>query len=138
VQSIIPQHTAGVRGRSRNKHQALLSGLLYCESCATPMVYSYSTKKGRKYPYYLCLNAQRKGWAVCPAKSLPALTIEESILGRIRERSPGVFETAAWEQMDRAQQVQAIQAIVKRIGYDGVAKQVSIRFQPALGAEAQA
>jgi site-specific DNA recombinase len=138
VQSILPPHTAGARGRSRNKHLALLGGLLYCESCATRMVYSYSTKNGRKYSYYVCLNAQRKGWAVCPAKSLPALTIEESILGRIRERSPGVFETAAWEQMDRAQQVQAIQAVIERVSYDGNSRQISIRFHPAAGPEAQA
>jgi len=36
--------------------------------------------------------------------------------------------------MDRARQVAAIQAIVERIGYDGSARQVSIRFH----AEAQA
>ncbi len=138
VQSLIPQHTAGARGKSRNKHLALLGGLLYCESCATRMVYSYSMKNGRKYPYYLCLNAQRKGWAVCPAKSLPTRTIEQSVLGRIRERSPGVFETAAWELMDRTQQVHAIQSIVERVGYDGVAKRVSIRFHAAAGPEAQA
>jgi len=75
---------------------------------------------------------------VCPAKSLSARTIEESILGRIRERSPGVLETAVWEQMNRAQQVQAIQAIVERVGYDGTAQQISIRFHPAVGPEAQA
>jgi site-specific DNA recombinase len=92
VQNIIPHHTAGARGRSRNKHLALLSGLLHCESCATRMVYSYSMKNGRKYPYYVCLNAQRKGWAVCPAKSLPARAIEQSVLGRVREGSPGIFE----------------------------------------------
>jgi hypothetical protein len=39
------------------------------------MVYSYSEKNGRKYPYYVCLNAQRKGWAVCPGKSLPVMAL---------------------------------------------------------------
>jgi site-specific DNA recombinase len=138
VQNMIPPHATGAGGRSRNKHLALLSGLLYCESCATRMVYSYSMKHDRKYPYYLCLNAQRKGWAVCPAKSLPARAIEQSVLGRIREASPGVFETAVWEQLDRAQQVLAIQTMVERVGYDGTAQQISIRFHPAVGPEAQA
>ncbi len=84
--------------------------------------------------YYLCLNAQRKGWAVCPAKSLPAQAIEESVLGRIREGHQGIFEPAEWDQLDRAQQVEAMQSTVARIGYDGTARQVSIRFH----AEAQA
>jgi hypothetical protein len=32
--------------------------------------------------------------------------------------------------MDRTRQVEAIQAIVERIGYDGTARQVTIRFHP--------
>ena len=138
TQSLMTQRPALVSGRSRNKHLALLSGLLYCESCATRMVYSYSGKGDRKYPYYLCLNAQRKGWAVCPAKSLPARAIEESVLERIREGPPGIFEPAVWEQMDRALRVQAIQAIVERVGYDGTAQKISIRFLAAAGPEVRA
>ncbi len=42
-----------MRERGLPTHQ-----LLYCESCATRMVYSYAGKNDRKYPYYLCLNAQ--------------------------------------------------------------------------------
>ena len=133
VQATMATGLAITRGRARNKHLALLNGLLFCESCATRMVYTYAMKNGRKYPYYLCLNAQRKGWAVCPAKSLPAQAIEESVLGRIRERHPGVFEPAEWEQLDRARQVEEMQSTVERIGYDGAARQISIRFQ----AEAQ-
>jgi hypothetical protein len=128
VQSLIARPASFARGRSRNKHMALLSGLLYCDSCATRMVYSYSGKGDRKYPYYVCLNAQRKGWAVCPGKSLPARAIEESVLGRIREAQHGVLDPVEWLQMDRAGQVEAIQAIVARVGYDGIAHQISIRF----------
>ena len=92
------------------------------------MVYSYSGKKDRWYPYYVCLNAQRKGWAVCPGKSLPAGAIEESVLARIREAQGGILDSSEWEHMDRSRQVEVIQAIVERIGYDGTARQVSIRF----------
>jgi site-specific DNA recombinase len=99
VQSLIPHPAAFPRG-SRNKHLALLGGLLYCESCATRMVYSHAKKNDRKYPYYVCLNAQRTGWAVCPSKSLPARAIEESVLKRLREAQPALFGAAEWEQMD--------------------------------------
>jgi hypothetical protein len=34
-----------------------------CDCCALRMTYSYSKKKDRQYPYYVCLNAQRKGWS---------------------------------------------------------------------------
>jgi site-specific DNA recombinase len=136
VQNLMTHRVAVARGKSRNKHLALLSGLLFCESCATPMVYSYSGNNDRRYPYYVCLNAQRTGWAVCPAKSLPARGIEESVLGRIREADRGILDPAEWEQMDRVRQVETIQGIVERIGYDGDARQVSIRFHPTMIAAA--
>jgi site-specific DNA recombinase len=135
VQTLITHPATFARGRARNKHLALLSGLLYCEACATRMVYSYSGKSDRRYPYYVCLNAQRKGWAACPSKSLPARAIEESVLGRIREAHPGTFDPAEWEQMERTRQVEAIQAIVERVGFDGAAREVSIRFHAAAGEE---
>jgi site-specific DNA recombinase len=130
VQTLIAQRPTFARGRARNKHLALLNGLLYCESCGTRMVYTYAKANGHKYPYYLCLNAQRKGWAACPVKSLPAQAVEESVLGRIREAQRGILDSADWEQIDRPLQVEAIQAIVERIGYDGVSQQMSIRFHP--------
>jgi site-specific DNA recombinase len=128
VQSLL-KDTTFPRGKGRNKHLALLNGLLYCEACAARMVYSYASKNGRKYPYYLCMNAQRKGWAVCPANSLPAQALEDSVLGQIRQAHRGTLALATWEQMDRAGQVDVIQAIIERVGYDGVARQVSIQFR---------
>ena len=127
VQSLVTHRSTFALGRARNKHKALLSGLLYCESCGTRMVYSYSGTSDRKYPYYVCLNAQRKGWAVCPSKSLPARQIEDSVIAQIRlkQHSP-----ADWERMDPVERVAEIQTLVERISFDGVTRQVSIRFHP--------
>jgi len=65
VQSLIPQ-PALARGRLRSQHQALLSGLLHCECCAAPMVYSYAAKGDRKYPYYERRSGRRPGSALRP------------------------------------------------------------------------
>ena len=137
VQTLLSSSTAFPHGRARNKHLALLNGLLYCEACKARMVYSYAAKNGRKYPYYVCLNAQRKGWAVCPAKSLPAQALEDSVLGQIRQAQRGTLELSAWERMDRTGQVEAMRAIVERIGYDGATRQISIRFQPVASKDAK-
>jgi site-specific DNA recombinase len=131
VQNLITHRTTFERVGSRNKHLALLNGLLHCESCGTRMVYTYSGTNDRKYPYYVCLNAHRKGWEACPGKSLPARAIEESVLKRLREAQPAQFGASEWEHADRKQQVETIQTFVERVGYDGAAKQISIRFHPA-------
>jgi len=65
VQDLITHSAAVARGRLRNKHMALLSGLLFCESCATPMGYAYSAKNGCKYPYSY---ARRCRPRACPCK----------------------------------------------------------------------
>jgi site-specific DNA recombinase len=129
VQGLIARPAAFPHARPRNKHLALLGGLLYCESCTTRMVYSHAGKNDRKYPYYVCLNAQRKGWAVCPSKSLPARAIEESVLKRLREGQPARFGASEWENMDRHRQVETMQLLVERVGYDGAARKISIRFR---------
>jgi site-specific DNA recombinase len=127
------------QGRSRNKHMALLNGLLHCEACAAPMVYSYAMKKDRKYPYYICRHAQLHGWAACPSKSLSASAIEESVLERLRKEQGGMLDPAEWEKLDRTRQIAKLQAVVERIGYDGRKRQISIRFQqPETVVEARA
>jgi len=117
------------RGGLRNKHWALLSGLLYCTSCQARMVYSYATKQGRKYPYYVCLNAQRKGWAACPSKSLPATAIEASVIGQIRQSRPEFYGEREWREMERSRQVEVIGASVARIDFDGVTRRITIQFR---------
>ena len=69
---------------SRNKHGALLKGLLYCTPCQTPMTHTYTTKKNKRYRYYVCTNAQKEGWDQCPTKSLPAGEIENFVVDRIK------------------------------------------------------
>jgi site-specific DNA recombinase len=128
VQKLITPREGVARGRARNKHQALLNGLLYCESCGTQMVYSYAAKNGRKYPYYLCLTAQRKGWGACPSKSLQAQAIEDSVIRRVKDAQPAQFVETEWQQTDRSSQLAKIHSIVERVGYDAAAQQISIRF----------
>jgi site-specific DNA recombinase len=114
VQNLITYPAAGTNGRSRNKHLALLGGLLHCESCAARMVFSHSKKNNRRYDYYVCLNAQRKGWAACPGKSLPARAIEESVLDQLRNTQPALFGAADWEQMNRTRQMEVMRGSVER------------------------
>jgi site-specific DNA recombinase len=126
AQERIARDQASMRGPLRNKHQALLQGLLHCECCAAPMAYSYAVKNERQYPYYVCRAAQRKGWDSCPSKSLPARVIEESVLLRIWEA--GLAESAEWTRKERAEQVAVVRGVIERVGYNGDSQRITIQF----------
>jgi site-specific DNA recombinase len=48
------------------------------------MIHTYTNKNGKLYRYYVCLNAQQRGWASCPSKSLNAQEIENAVVEHIR------------------------------------------------------
>jgi site-specific DNA recombinase len=75
----------------RNASVALLRGLLRCGPCGCAMTPTYATKNRiQRYAYYLCLTAQKQGWARCPSKAIPARAMEQLVLeriGRLREEA---------------------------------------------------
>jgi site-specific DNA recombinase len=88
-------------GAVRNKFGALLKGILHCSACNCAMSPNHSTKNGNKrYRYYLCTAAQKRGWQTCPSKSIPAGQIERLIVDQIRGicRDPTVLD----QQLSRA------------------------------------
>jgi site-specific DNA recombinase len=69
----------------RNRFGALLKGLLRCVPCDSAMIHSHTLKNGNKrYRYYVCTNAQKRGWHECPTKSVPAAEIERFVIEQIR------------------------------------------------------
>ena len=128
VQNLMGERHSFARGKMRNKHLALLNGLLYCEACSARMVYTYASKNNRRYPYYVCTNACKNGWGQCPAKSLPAKDIEDSVLERVRAAQAPLLEGIGWEQLDKLARVRTIQSTVDRVRYDARRQQISISF----------
>jgi site-specific DNA recombinase len=71
--------------RVRNQFSALLKGLLRCVPCGCAMTPAHTTRKGnRRYRYYVCSSAQKRGWHTCPSKSIPAGEIEQFVIERLR------------------------------------------------------
>lgn len=72
-------------GRSvRNKHGALLRGLLRCGPCGCAMSHSFTAKGNRRYRYYVCGTALQRGWSECPSPSVSAGEIERFVVEQIR------------------------------------------------------
>jgi site-specific DNA recombinase len=77
------------------------------------MVHHYSMKKNKRYQYYVCLSAQKRGWDTCPSPSLPAGEIEQFVVEQIRHigQDPAlVHETLAKAQEHVKQQIHDMQA----------------------------
>jgi site-specific DNA recombinase len=69
----------------RNRFGALLKGMLRCVPCGCAMTPTHTTKGGSKrYRYYVCAGAQKRGWHTCPSKSIPAGEIERFVVEQIK------------------------------------------------------
>jgi site-specific DNA recombinase len=68
----------------RNQFGAILKGLLHCVPCGCCMTPAHTTRGAKRYRYYTCVNAQKRGWEVCPSKSIPAAEIEALVMEQIR------------------------------------------------------
>jgi site-specific DNA recombinase len=68
----------------RNRHGALLRGLLFCKACGRAMSHTFTSRGGRRYRYYTCTTVTKRGRQACATDSLPALEIESAVVDQIR------------------------------------------------------
>ncbi len=85
VQALLKRNGRTGGAAVRNKYGALLKGLLRCVPCGCAMTATHSMPNGKKrYRYYVCTYAQKRGWHTCPSKSLPAGEIEKLVVDQIK------------------------------------------------------
>ncbi len=102
----------------RNKHGALLKGLMWCSACDAPMLHAITTKGKRRYRYYVCSQAQKRGWKTCPSKSLPAGEIEQFVVRRIRDigKDPALLQdTLEAVARERERSLESLRADERRL-----------------------
>lgn len=104
----------------RNQFGALLKGLIRCTACNSSMVPSHTKRQGNKrYRYYTCSKAQKRGWHTCPAKSVPAPEIERAVVEQIQRIGQDEELLAATLAQLRAQVEQRIDALQQeRLGME--------------------
>jgi len=92
VQKLLAQNGRTSGRGVRNKHGALLRGKLRCAACNCAMGHSFTVRGPRRYRYYICVEAQKRGWDTCPAPSIPAGEIERFLVEQIKciGRDPGL------------------------------------------------
>jgi hypothetical protein len=90
------------------------------------MTPAHITRGNRRYRYYTCSAAQRKGWHTCPSKSVPAAVLERYVLAQI---APHARELAA-PSLTPYEQAKRLRQLITRIDYDGTTGRVAITLRP--------
>jgi site-specific DNA recombinase len=95
VQALLRSQGPAVGAPAAGRHTALLQGLLRCVPCGCAMTPSQTTRhRTRRYRYYVCSAAQKRGWQSCPSKAVPAGPIERLVLEQVQElaRNPALLQ----------------------------------------------
>ncbi|MFO0938313.1 MAG: recombinase family protein [Gemmataceae bacterium] len=81
-------------GEVRNRFGALLKGLVRCRGCQRAMTAAHTTKGTKRYRYYVCTNAQKRGWGQCPHPSVSAPVIEAAVIEQLKRigKEPALAE----------------------------------------------
>jgi site-specific DNA recombinase len=119
--------------RERLPSGALLQQLLRCGACGCAMTSSHTTKGTRRYRYYVCRQAQKRGWQTCPAPSLAAGPIEDLVVGQIHKlAAAGTAEEflAVWQALPLVEQARLLARLVERVDYHAAQQTVAIAFHP--------
>jgi site-specific DNA recombinase len=110
-------NSAANHTRRRSKYKHLLQGLVRCKHCGSGMTSSAVEKNGRRYRYYVCLKAQKRGWHLCPCPSLPAGELEQFVIDHIRSLGQDgslVLETIEAAQNKIREQIDNLKAQRRR------------------------
>lgn len=84
VQKLLKKNCRTGGSDSRNKHRALLRGLLWCTACQRAMVHTFTKRKNRLYRYYTCTKAISSGHDRCPQPTISAHDVESTVLEYVR------------------------------------------------------
>ena len=143
VQETLRQNYGQGGSAVRNEYGALLKGILRCAPCGCNMMHSYSAKNNTRYRYYICRQAQKRGWHNCPSKSVSAVAIERLIWDQVRNLDPERFRQIVaangvesdiptdvdWEKLTLVDQSRIVRHVVERVDYDGQTKSATIVFR---------
>jgi len=119
----------------------LLTHILHCKTCGHSMFHTYTLKhKTHKYRYYVCTNAQKRGYSSCPTKSVNAQAIEDTTVDCLKilfaenrkkkeEQNKQEIEallSPVWETLYPQEKRRILKALIKEIDYDSNSRKLGI------------
>jgi site-specific DNA recombinase len=118
VQRLLEGNRRNSGASHRNRHGALLRGILRCPACDASMTHAFTERRGKAFRYYRCVNAVKNGADACPTGSVPAAKIEAFVVEQIQKigSNPALCdETFRHVQAQVAAESRGLNAEAKRI-----------------------
>src|SRR5439155_20399465 len=142
VQALLRRNGPGC-GRARTRGSALRQGVLRCAPCGCSMTPAHTKRGNRRYRYYTCTNAQKRGRTAGPSRSDPAAGMDQVVLAQIRGAcphsgpgdgltvldGPGRFDRW-WQALAHEDRGEALRGLVETVAYDDRAGRLAITFRP--------
>ncbi len=161
AQAILENNRREIHIPHKKPVSSLLSRLLRCKSCDCSMFSIYTLKRGRKYHYYLCSKAQKRGYHSCPTRLLSAEHTENKVIeliktvlnndGALKEilnavnqidpkaqpvtmaklKQVFLINSPLWDQLFPEEKGRFLRTLLKRIDYDAPTQNLSLVFNEA-------
>jgi len=139
AQEKLAQNRVERKVTKNTKCTGLLTHLLHCNTCNTVMFHTYTMKnKTRKYRYYVCTNAQKRGYKACPNRSLNAQVIEDASVEHLkrifsdtrkfkeRTQEMDALLSPIWDTLYPEKKRRILRTLVKEIYYSSDIKKLGI------------
>ncbi|MBP7055713.1 MAG: recombinase family protein [Candidatus Omnitrophica bacterium] len=119
--------------------RGLLNHILRCKACDSIMFHTYTKKKHRGYRYYVCMNAQKRGYQNCPTRSVNAQSIEDAVIESLRTSGKDdqaldnalIVNSPIWEALFPQEKHHALRLMLKSAYYDGKNEKLGLAFNPS-------
>lgn len=161
VQTIIDTNRREWHSPQKETINGLLNGLLRCKGCNRAMFAIYTKKKGCKYHYYICANAQKRGYESCPTRLLNAEHTENKVVELIRQvlsddgalknileavnesdppapaitmpklKQAFLINSPLWNELFPQEKARFLKTLLKQIDYDAARENLSLTFNEA-------
>jgi recombinase-like zinc beta ribbon protein len=139
----VGSRSRGTDTTKRTRQGAILKGILNCAVCGSRMVHGYASNHGRRYRYYVCLTAQKRGAVACPGQTVGAERIESAVVNSLydlagtRELS-WLGETLPvnredWEGLTSAEQHSILWMKIERVSWTNRTGQARMRLRARTG-----
>lgn len=86
VQQRLRRNRINAGDRVHGRSAGVLAGLIHCAPCNSAMTHSVSSRRrqSKRYRYYVCGGAAKRGRKTCPRPSLPAEEVERFVLAQLQ------------------------------------------------------